>query len=138
MNLLHDALDMEDAGTHGEYGAANLLYQAAGIAPWFWGISKAQLIEFGNIVRAAMNRGEIKGQPDPSKPFYYPKKKFDDPNVGPNMHQVCDSNAAFHTALYREASLLLPQHACRSLPQRRRSSCADGPFGPAAGRSTRP
>ena len=37
---------------------------------------------------AAHAAGEIVGQPDEAKPFYYDPKKFSDPVVGPNMHQV--------------------------------------------------
>ena len=35
-----------------------------------------------------MNRGDIKNQPDKSKDYYYDQKIFDNPQVGPNMHQV--------------------------------------------------
>ena len=35
-----------------------------------------------------MNRGAIQNQPDESKEHYYDQEIFDDPLVGPNMHQV--------------------------------------------------
>ena len=62
--------------------------------PYRWGISKEQLKAFGGAVRAGMAGGEITNPHgnDPSHPFHYPQAKFDDPNIGPNMHQV---NAGF-------------------------------------------
>ena len=43
---------------------------------------------FREQVIDAMRRGDIKGQPDPSRPFYYPQEKFLNRKIGPNMHQV--------------------------------------------------
>ena len=86
--LLIAALDKVDKDGDRGNDAAKMVFAVNGLHPKLWGISKAQLIEFGTEVRAALNRGEIKGQPDPAKPFYYPQDKFDDPKTGPNMHQV--------------------------------------------------
>ena len=77
---------------HGGLGAAKSIFESVGLPPQSWGISKKQLRRFGDDVRAAIREGKIKGQPDPDRPNYYPQAKFDDPRIGPNMHQV---NAGF-------------------------------------------
>ena len=68
--------------------AASHLFGSSGLHPIYWGVSKEQLIEFREQVRAAMARGDIRGQPDESQPHFYDQTKFDDPKVGPNIHQV--------------------------------------------------
>jgi hypothetical protein len=91
--ILQKALDIRDDydPTHdNDWAAANHVFGPQGLDPIYWGVSKDQLIEFGREVRAALHRGEIKGQPDENKPYYYPQWKFDDPKIGPNMHQVTD------------------------------------------------
>ena len=92
--VIERALALEAAETKpmtaestGRAGAESL-YAADGIKPWKWGVSKGQLALFLAEVRAAHDAGKIQGQPDPSKPFYYPQEKFDSLEVGPNMHQV--------------------------------------------------
>ena len=94
-DLCREALDkMEkiDASRHKSAVAslqpAETLFGVAGIPPTYWGLSKKQLEEFRKEVHAAINDGSIKNQPDPDKPFYYPQAKFDDPEIGPNMHQT--------------------------------------------------
>jgi hypothetical protein len=84
---LQQALRIMDTSLD-EHAAANHVFGPKGLHPMYWGVSKEQLIEFGHEVRTALHRGEIKGQPDPSKKFYYPQEKFYDPAIGPNMHQV--------------------------------------------------
>ena len=70
------------------FRGADHIYSANGLPPWMWGVNKRQFESFIDDVRAAHAAGKIVGQPDESEPFYYDPKKFDDPNVGPNMHQV--------------------------------------------------
>jgi hypothetical protein len=72
----------------GEYAGAEQLFGAGGLHPHSWAISKVQLKAFGEKAMEAMRKGEITSQPDPSKPYYYPQDKFNDPKIGPNMHQV--------------------------------------------------
>jgi hypothetical protein len=95
---LQKALDiMDDSSDSSELKAASYLFGHEGLDPIYWGVSKEQLIEFGREVREALHRGEIKGQSDPSMQFYYPQWKFDDPAIGPNMHQVRPTH--IHTAV---------------------------------------
>ena len=68
--------------------AAAHLFGVSGLHPIYWGVSKEQLIEFRELVREAMARGDIRGQTDESKPLFYEQAKFDDPKIGPTMHQV--------------------------------------------------
>jgi len=82
------ALDVLQETSGNGLEAAEKVFGHDGLHPFYWGVSKEQLVEFGQEVRAALNRGEIQGQPDPNKDFYYPQEKFDDPKIGPNMHQV--------------------------------------------------
>ena len=65
-----------------------MLFSERGLHPMYWGVDKSQLATFGDEVRAAMAQGKIRNQPDRTKDFYYPQERFDDPAIGPNMHQV--------------------------------------------------
>ena len=67
---------------------AEQLFSSSGIPPMYWGINRKQLADFRVEVQQAITEGRIKGQPDPLKPFFYPQDKFDNPSIGPNMHQV--------------------------------------------------
>ena len=67
---------------------AETLFGSSGIPPTYWGLSKKQLEEFRKEVQEAISDGSIKSQPNPDLPFFYPQAKFDDPEIGPNMHQV--------------------------------------------------
>lgn len=68
--------------------AASQIFGPNGLHPMFWGVSKEQLLEFREEVVKAIARGEIKGQPIKGQPYFYSQDKFDDPAIGPNMHQV--------------------------------------------------
>ena len=76
------------AGSTDAFPGADHVFSVDGLPPWMWGVSKKQFQTFVNEVRAAHAAGKIKGQPDPNEDFYYDPAKFDNPNVGPNMHQV--------------------------------------------------
>jgi len=67
---------------------AQLLYGEGGIEPAMWGVSKAQFSLFLDQVRAAHALGHIANVP-PSEGSGYPQERFDDPEVGPSIHQVC-------------------------------------------------
>ena len=77
-------LQQEKGGTAG----AEYLFGAGGLHPVYWGISKQQLKDFGDEAREAIRKGEIRGNPDRRDKYYYPQERFDDPAIGPNIHQV--------------------------------------------------
>jgi len=64
------------------------------LQPQFWGLSRQQLVEFVNLVREDIQKGNIvnlskqqctdAGHPE----WYYDQAKFDNPQIGPNMHAV--------------------------------------------------
>ena len=87
-SLFQSAVEAQRRDGASTYAGAEQLFGPRGVHPGRWGISKKQFEEFGESVKQAMRKGEIATQPDPSKRFYYPQSKFDNPNIGPNMHQV--------------------------------------------------
>ena len=70
--------------------AANGVFNASGLHPIYWGISKGQLITFREEVKEALKRGDITNPfgSDPDHPFHYAPEKFNDPKIGPNIHMV--------------------------------------------------
>jgi len=88
--VLIDGLDkMDQPGS--KLAAASGIFGKHGLHPMYWGVSKSDLIEFREQVRKAVANHEIENF-TPSHLPQYAQKKFDDPLVGPNMHQV---NAGF-------------------------------------------
>ena len=85
--LLLTALDTMDQVSN-PMKAAKDIFSEKGLHPQWWGINRTQLIAFRGELVEAMARGDIKGQPDKTKPFHYSKDKFDDAEIGPNMHHV--------------------------------------------------
>ena len=83
------ALEIMEQSTD-RFAAANFLFGPGGLHPDYWGVSKKDLIVFREEVRVALAKGEITNPfgHDPSHRFHYPQWKFDDPKIGPNMHQV--------------------------------------------------
>ena len=65
----------------GRNAAAETIFGLRGLHPYWWGIGKEQFEEVVELVRQAMDRGDIKNQDDPSKPFYYDPAVFNDRSV---------------------------------------------------------
>ena len=65
----------------GQNAAAETIFGLRGLHPYWWGIGKEQFEEVVKLVRQAMQRGDIKNQDDPSKPFYYDPAVFNDRSV---------------------------------------------------------
>ena len=84
--VLIDALDkMDQPG--GKLAAASGVFAKQGLRPMYWGVSKANLIEFREEVRKAVANDEVQNF-TPSHLQQYPQERFDNPRVGPNMHQI--------------------------------------------------
>ena len=88
LTLLEAAKARQRAG--GGFAGAEYLFGSRGLQPQSWGINKRQLAAFRREAKAAVADGRIANPfgTDPSHPFYYPPWLFDDPAIGPNMHQV--------------------------------------------------
>jgi len=69
------------------HAGALQLHGASGLPPAMWGISKAQFQEFVKAVKVAHQGGVIINT-TPRGKEEYKQAVFDDPKVGPNMHQV--------------------------------------------------
>ena len=116
--ILHEAVratqdDRSSGVKHsvdGYAGAEYLFFPTAATSmprlhPQWWGVSKEQLIEFKAEVRRAIQRGDIKPNPDPNDKRYYSMNKFNSESVGPNMHQV---TLGLIKPMTRQADSLLP------------------------------
>jgi hypothetical protein len=68
---------------------AKQIHSELGLPPSMWGLSKAQFALFLDEVRAAHKSGKISNYTRGDHPMGpYPQDKFDDPAIGPNIHQV--------------------------------------------------
>ena len=84
--VIEQAMRMQSPGS-GDYAGAEFLFGPDGLHPFFWGVTKLQLEEFGKEVHVAQAAGEIVNYTPPNLPAY-PDDVFSDPKRGPNMHQV--------------------------------------------------
>ena len=78
--------------------AAKHLFGVQGLDPIRWCVNKAQLQEFDAQVRQAFYWKEICNETPPNLPAY-PQHIFDNPELGPNIHQAymhMDSHACVY------------------------------------------
>ena len=78
------------------FPGATRIYAADGLAPTAWGISKAQLVAFIERVRAAHAAGRLENVSPPGVADYS-QARFDDPAIGPSIHQVTAQVVLPHT-----------------------------------------
>ncbi len=82
------AAQSEASSSSAGFVGAEQLFRKDGLHPALWGVSKSQLQEFGEMAKEALRRGEIRNDEVPGvEP--YPHELFEDPSIGPTMHQVC-------------------------------------------------